>query len=684
MSKSAPCPSLTLLRDVNKMRTCFFETMTAEPLRRSGQGGQDMTRAFSDGMAERGQELKAQTSHHRIRSLTVNGGFLDGARLEFSDGLNCIIGGRGTGKTTVLEFIRYILGMLPDGSDARPRVKATESHVRNNLGSGTITLDVENKHGTRYRAERPWGDDVQVLDRTGNPVAVSLDRELVFKADIYSQNEIEEIATNPKFQLALIDKFAEEPIRTANAEIQKASRAIEQNSLELRNLDHRIREIQEVVPELEIVNKRLQEMQAVAGSDAELINTAHEHKALRAREAEAIMELRELAGSTTARFSGFASSVAESFANASGDDCRVGPNGALFANIKITVDEFAAVFTDAVPKIQSRRDGLVSRLDEAANELAQVHAHQEQGYRELIAHSEQERQHATERTRLQQRHLELTRARHELDGLGQKRQALEANHRDMNTGLSDLRDQRFRLRRDVAERLSAALAPMVRVTITQAADRSGYETLLKEMLKGCGLQYARLAARIVESLSPEELSRIVRRDDTTRMVEDGGMPEDQAARIIAHLRDSEQIGRLETIELGDEPLIALKDGSDFKNSADLSTGQRCTVILPILLFESDRPLLIDQPEDNLDNAFVYDTIVRSLREVKASRQLIFVTHNPNIPVLGEAERVFVFASDGRQGGVCDVGTVEEVKGQIEHLLEGGKDAFVLRMKKYGH
>jgi hypothetical protein len=44
----------------------------------------------------------------------------------------------------------------------------------------------------------------------------------------------------------------------------------------------------------------------------------------------------------------------------------------------------------------------------------------------------------------------------------------------------------------------------------------------------------------------------------------------------------------------------------------------------------------------------------------------------------------VFASDGRQGGVCDVGTVEEVKGQIEHLLEGGKDAFVLRMKKYGH
>lgn len=627
---------------------------------------------------------EAARSHHRIHSISVAGGFLDGARLEFSDGLNCIIGGRGTGKTTVLEFIRYILGMLPDGNDARPRVKATESHVRNNLGSGTITLDVETKHGTRYRAERPWGDDVQVLDQDGNPVAVSLDRDLVFKADIYSQNEIEEIATNPKFQLALIDKFAEEPIRIANAEIQKLRRVIEQNSLELRNYDHRIREIEEVVPELEVVNKRLEEMQAVTGADAHLINAAHEHKALRAREVETIRELRELAGSTATKFSRFAGAVVENFANASGDDCRAGPNGPLFEDIRGAINDFTAVFRDAVPRIRNRCDTLVSQLDEAARHLGEAHVHQEQNYRQLIAHSEQERQHAAERTKLQHRHLELTRARHELDGLRQKRNELEADHRNLTSRLSDLRDERFRLRRDVAERLSAALAPTVRVTLTQAADKSGYETLLKEMLKGCGLQYARLTARMVESLSPEELSRIVRRGDTSRLAEDADMPEDQASRIIAHLQDSDQIGRLETIDLGDEPLIALKDGSDFKNSADLSTGQRCTVILPILLFESDRPLLIDQPEDNLDNAFVYDTIVRSLRGVKASRQLIFVTHNPNIPVLGEAERVFVFSSDGRQGTVSNVGTVEEVKDQIEHLLEGGKEAFVLRMQKYGH
>ncbi len=156
----------------------------------------DNEEAESPDVAASGSGAKA---HHKIRAIEVSGGFLDGAKLEFVDGLNCIIGGRGTGKTTVLEFIRYILGLIPGPAEGKPRAKAVEGIIRGNLGNGTIRLDVETKHGTRYRAERPWDDSAQILDANGEPVAVSLDRDLVFKADIYSQNEIEEIATNPRF-----------------------------------------------------------------------------------------------------------------------------------------------------------------------------------------------------------------------------------------------------------------------------------------------------------------------------------------------------------------------------------------------------------------------------------------------------------------------------------------------------
>ena len=261
----------------------------------------------------------AVRAHHKIRSMAVSGGFLEGARLDFADGLNCIIGGRGTGKTTVLEFIRYLLGPMPAGTEGKPRARALEGLIRGNLGPGTIGLDVETKHGSRYRAERPWDDASQVLDADGAPVAVSLDRDLVFKADIYSQNEIEEIATTPRFQLSLIDKFEEEAIRETGTAIAKLTRAIEQSALDLRLLDRNIGEIEDVVPEIDIVAKRLQEMQAVEGPEAELINSAHEHKALRAREAEALGDLRQAVDRTADEFERLAGAVAEDCATALGD-----------------------------------------------------------------------------------------------------------------------------------------------------------------------------------------------------------------------------------------------------------------------------------------------------------------------------------------------------------------------------
>ncbi len=86
---------------------------------------------------------------------------------------------------------------------------------------------------------------------------------------------------------------------------------------------------------------------------------------------------------------------------------------------------------------------------------------------------------------------------------------------------------------------------------------------------------------------------------------------------------------------------------------------------------------------NLDNAFIYNTVVRSLLGTKGKRQLIFISHNANVPVLGAAERVFVMGSDGKRGRVSLQGTVDEVKDHIETLLEGGRGAFLLRKERYG-
>ena len=141
---------------------------------------------------------------------------------------------------------------------------------------------------------------------------------------------------------------------------------------------------------------------------------------------------------------------------------------------------------------------------------------------------------------------------------------------------------------------------------------------------------------------------------------------------------------LQTVELMDWPRIELLDGDAYKESLSLSTGQKCTTILPVLLMDSEHPLLVDQPEDNLDNGFIYGTIVDSVRKIKTQRQLIFVTHNPNIPVLGDAQRVFVLKSDGSCGSKINEGSVDQCKEQIVALLEGGEEAFKQRKERYAY
>ena len=115
----------------------------------------------------------------------------------------------------------------------------------------------------------------------------------------------------------------------------------------------------------------------------------------------------------------------------------------------------------------------------------------------------------------------------------------------------------------------------------------------------------------------------------------------------------------------------------------LSTGQKCTAILPILLLDSDNPLIIDQPEDNLDNRFIFQTVVESVRRVKQHRQLILITHNPNIPVLGDAEQVVVLESNGVRARLAREGNVDACKDEIVTLLEGGVEAFQKRGERYG-
>ena len=127
------------------------------------------------------------------------------------------------------------------------------------------------------------------------------------------------------------------------------------------------------------------------------------------------------------------------------------------------------------------------------------------------------------------------------------------------------------------------------------------------------------------------------------------------------------------------------DGTDFQPIKQASAGQRSAAMLAFLLAHGEEPLVLDQPEDDLDNHLIYDLIVRQIRENKLRRQIILVTHNPNIVVNGDAEMLHAFDFHEGQCIVARSGSLQEgaMREEVCRIMEGGREAFKRRYRRLG-
>ena len=622
-----------------------------------------------------------QPSFHRIRRLAVVGGFMDGAECEFAPGLNCIIGGRGTGKTTLLEFIRYALGLVREDGTGRRNIPGLIEH---NLGGGRIRLTIETKEGLTYIVSRSAGEEPVVLDAKGIPTDITLSSGGLFGTDIYSQNEVEGIADDPLSQLALIDNFESEQVHRDNHEIERTASALKSNAHECIEALKVIGGLAGELGTLPSLEARLKEFKATTGQDAATINKAHEHKAQRDREKRAIEEvqssLEDYAGETKA----LCGRIGQDIATVLDLDETGAPNAAAVAALRNVLVDCGRDVDRLLEEAKMRVRKGAGVFSAEADKLIATHKTQEVAFESVMVKHKEALGQSAERNTLDKRRNEILankrvhdQKRKDLDKLLKDRQALLVR-------LSELRNHRFALRKDVADRINAQVSPQIRVRVEQYGNTQEFRDLLETSLSRAGVQHRVAAAKIAARMSPADFTDAINQGDADALVDRSEINPEQARKIIAALSGSPELYDFQTVELIDLPCIELLDGSEYKNSLTLSTGQKCTSILPILLLDSENPLLIDQPEDNLDNRFVFTTVVQRIREVKKKRQLIFITHNPNIPVLGDADKVFVLNSSGKSGVIEKEGPVDVCQQQIVTLLEGGEEAFKERRRRYNY
>ena len=199
-----------------------------------------------------------------------------------------------------------------------------------------------------------------------------------------------------------------------------------------------------------------------------------------------------------------------------------------------------------------------------------------------------------------------------------------------------------------------------------------------------------LIQTICSRVTPSDLADWSLSRDYEAIVEATGIARDWAEKIVAKLVYWNILFELQVLAKPPKPIITVRTKASPPKVIpvlQLSDGQRHTILLTIaMLAESNIPLVIDQPEDDLDNAFISSSIVRTLRAIKERRQVIVVTHNANIAVLGDSELILPLSRENDLGRIKDRGSIDAgaTKQAVLNILEGGPEAFLRRKEMYNH
>lgn len=255
-------------------------------------------------------------------------------------------------------------------------------------------------------------------------------------------------------------------------------------------------------------------------------------------------------------------------------------------------------------------------------------------------------------------------------------------------GFLDTRISIFELRKKQAEEISRKLQGRIRVHIEYRGLRSQFVDKLAQFMQGSGTDHA-----TIQKLSSKEdritdgrgIAQCVRKG-VQALQDEFNLTPKRANQIFNWLNpDRKRLFELESLIPDDQVQVFLKLNETEIPLDKLSGGQRATAMLLLLLTQEDRLLIVDQPEDDLDNRFIYEDIVQILRNQKKKRQVIVATHNPNIPVLGDAELIVSIESTINSVQISVQGSVDQavVCEAVKHIMEGGEQAFRRRAEKYG-
>jgi ABC-type cobalamin/Fe3+-siderophores transport system ATPase subunit len=617
-----------------------------------------------------------------IRAVHWDGGFLDGQTLVLSDELNVLVGAPGAGKSTVIESLRAAFLQETHSDRAQQDYEGLCSAA---LADTTISVVVEHPHPA---------PTTLVIQRTmpHPPVVVRADTwtisdrtvgDLVPSPEIYGQHEVADLARDRARRTKLLERF----VASGGA----GAKELDGFASKLAAIDQQIASDEAEVDELEaqvaLLPGKEEELakwedQGIAEQLAEETLFQREHRLIEQVETRLGQLETQLAGLTTALPKPLAMD----------DDVSESP---FMSQLEKATEELSSGLDDTNAALSSAREKLAARSGNVAIIRAEWKIRRGDAEDRL---AETRRQLGT--PELASGFKTLQNDVDVLRGLAKElpdARATLATKAAERTALLHAQEQaraaRANALRKAASSVSSRLGGRVRVTVHGGEDFEAFDSFVREHLKGYRKQTTELlkadpqfSFRGLAEAAAQGEGELKARWSMT----------DNQARILAQLdgpqrRELDRLGSVLATEI--ELNVAVGGAERWRRLEDLSKGQKATAVLLLLLLHSEAPLVVDQPEDDLDNRFIVGDVVPALRRSKRRRQFIVTTHNANVPVLADADLV---AGLTAEGDAADHGTSEfrpehlgsidreSVRDLIESQLEGGHDAFEERARRYGY
>ena len=622
--------------------------------------------------------------YSQVESIRIEGGYFDGLTAELSGHLNTVIGGRGTGKSTLLECLRYALDLPHKGEDA---TKQGDQIVKENLGKAggrvIVTLRSVANNMKRYTVIRRYGEPPRVIDGQGNESSLHPRTDLLPGAEIYGQNEIYELAKSPGALTRVLDRFLPESVEQ-QSRLDSARRKLKENGERLVKAREQRDEIETQIAQLPKLEEQVRQFKE-QGLEEKLrqVPLLEKERQLGPRMMEEVARARS--GQRQ-----FEESLPDLVFLS--DKALEGlPHAELLhrgRKILEALDETLRQKLGEIGKATVAAETALAALGkELKQALEQSEAQLEKEFAKLPAVAGKGGKEIGRTYQRLLREIEQVKpAQARLKTVDALLKELEQTRRNLLGEISDIRSARTAAKQKAVKGLNKRLAGKLRITIVP----DGLRQPLRAFLQGLPGVGERKTEWVDDAQDLTVMGLVAAiREGKNALLGKGWGPTSGLADALTRLTPA-QLYALEAIDLEDRVSLKLNvshAGERFRELERLSTGQQCTAILHLLLLDNPDPLIMDQPEDNLDNAFIAERIVQELRSAKTERQFLFATHNANIPVFGDAEWIGVCSAseDHAEMTVDAQGSIDipAIRDQVASILEGGKEAFMQRKEKYG-